>query len=515
MKKARILEIIRKSPKFPNPPARVLELINLSFKQTVDENAVYPLLTYHRDDIIEFAKHNFFTTEAKETNFRQIVLSMDPKDLRNILFTLWLMGFKSAGLYDASDYFFLQQYWVLSGTFAYTLGQFLRIGNPSDLFLQSMMQDISKLALARAVPDIYKRLQRIPTNAPHLESDESTFSGICHADISAEIAGSWEFPGEFVEPIRIHHQIEENPAMPSSDRSAAQIIAFSARLSELVIQVKNAYSYDELEAQFNQYFLRSTDEFPVFLRLALEKAKQFATPLGLRKMPNFKGLRVLKENPEFLKRKIIPYDDLLDELVMVYEQVETLERELDKKRSEAEKYMFRDMLTDLSNHAYFQEMLNQEVAKANRYKHPLSLIIFDLDKFRQFNQVYGIASGNAILQQTSDILKKNLRESDTIARYGGDEFAIIIPHAARVRATVVSEKLRRRIETHSFANPDKDQFHKLTISVGFATFDPEEDVIDKNVLLNQTLAGIHKARQMGGNRCESVDLVRSMSVNAR
>jgi len=515
MRKARILEIIRKSPKFPNPPARVLELINLSFKNNVDEKDVYPLVTYHRDDIIEFAKYKFFDIETKGANFKQIISSMDSKDLRNILFTNWLMGFKSAGLYDSSDYFILQQYWVLSGTFAYTLGKFLRIGNPSDLFLQAMMQDISKLALARAVPDIYKRLLRVPATAQHLESDEFSFSGIHHADISAEIAGFWEFPGEFVEPIRIHHQIEENPAMPSAGRSDAQIIVFCGRLAELVIQVKNAFSYEELETQFNQYFLRSADEFPIFLRMALENAKEFATPLGLRKMPNFKGLRVLKENPEFLKRNIIPYDDLLDELVLVYEQVEALERELDKKQSEAEKYLFRDMLTDLSNHAYFQEMLNQEVAKANRYQHPLSLIIFDIDKFRLFNQTYGIACGNAVLQQVSKILKKNLRESDTMARYGGDEFAIIIPHAARVRATVVSEKLRRRIETHNFANPNKDQFHKLTISVGFTTFDPEEDNIDKNILLNQTLAGIYKARQAGGNCCESVDLVRSMSVNAR
>ncbi len=515
MRKARILEIIRKSPKFPNPPARVLELIKLSFKHAVDVSDIFPLVAYHRDDIREFAKYKFFEIEEKGENFRQIVSSMDSKDLRNILFTQWLVGFKSAGLYDSSDYFILQQYWVLSGTFAYTLSKFLRIGNPSDLFLQAMMQDISKLALARAVPEIHKRLQRIPINSPHLESDETSFAGVCHADISAEIAGFWEFPGEFVEPIRIHHQIEENPAMPSADRAAAQIIVFCGRLAELVLQVRNALSYDELDTQFKQYFLRSADEFPVFLRLALENAKEFATPLGLRKMPNFKGLRVLKENPEFLKRKVIPYDDLLDELVLVYEQVEELERELDKKQSETEKYIFRDMLTGLSNHVYFQEMLNKEVAKANRYQHPLSLIIFDIDKFRLFNQNHGIACGNAVLQQVSEILRKNLRESDTMARYGGDEFAIIIPQAARVRATVVSEKLRRRIETHDFANPDKDQFHKLTISVGFTTFDPGEDNIDKNVLLKQTLAGVYKARQTGGNRCESVDLVRSMSVNAR
>lgn len=515
MGKARILEIISKSPKFRNPPARLIELAYLSFNPNATTKDIYRLVSDYQDQIIKITQSNFYNLPPKTSGLRTIVSALHPKDLRNIIFALWLMEFESAGRYDALDYSYLKQYWVLSAVFSQTLGKFLGVGESADLFLQGMLQDISKLALARCVPEIYERLTRISYNTRQLEAEEEKISGICHADISAEIISGWQLPEAFVAPVRLHHRAEEDPQMGGQHKLAAQIISFSARMADLVIQTRSALPYGELENRFTRYFTRPAHEFPNFIRMALENAKAFASPLGLRKMPNFTGLRVLIENPEFLKRRLIPYEELLDELVVVYEKMEALEEELEKNIDERMALQMRDVLTGLCNHAFFQEMLNQEVAKAKRYGTPLSLIIFDVDHFQLFNNAYGIATGNAILQEISAILQKNLREADTIARYGGDEFAIMIPHTARVRATVVAEKLRKRIDEHTFPNPQRDLYHRITVSVGFHTLNPQVDAMDKKMLIDFTLAGLRMAKEAGGNCCKSVDLVRSMGVNAK
>ena len=514
MRKSRILEILRKSPKFENPPHDTMDLVPLSFVRKVKDKEIYPLVSEKKDVISRIVKSPFFNVNPRTTNFKEIVESMSAKDLRNILFTLWLLEFESAGKYDSLDYDIQQQNWLLSGVFAFTMSKFLGIGTPADRLIAGMLQDVSKLALSRTVPEVYSKLEKVPINARRFEETEEKEAGVSHADISADLVYSWGFPDEIVEPIRLHHQIEDNPTMESQDKTSAQIVGLSGRLAELVLQLKGASKYADLENRFAQYFGRQTMEFPNFLRMALENAKSYASPFGLRKLPNFSGLRVLKENPEFLKRRLIPYEEMLEELVVVYEQVEQLETALERSKEERTEFHLRDALTGLCNHAYFQETLNQEVSKSRRYEHPISMVIFDIDNFRLFNQAYGYSTGNSILQEVSQILVKNLRESDTIARYGDDSFAILIPQAARVRATVVAEKLRKRIEEHSFANPHKDIFHKLTVSVGFSTVDPSETAFDKHSFLQQTLKAVEMAQHAGGNRCRSTDVAHSYSVSA-
>jgi len=128
-----------------------------------------------------------------------------------------------------------------------------------------------------------------------------------------------------------------------------------------------------------------------------------------------------------------------------------------------------DGLTQLFIHRYFQIRLDEEIKRAKRYDEPLSLIIFDIDHFKKFNDSYGHQQGDIVLRETAKLVKQSVRAIDVACRYGGEEFALILPHTNIEQALVFAERLRRKIDGYEYpGNPDKP-LH-VTISLGLAEF---------------------------------------------
>jgi diguanylate cyclase (GGDEF)-like protein len=142
----------------------------------------------------------------------------------------------------------------------------------------------------------------------------------------------------------------------------------------------------------------------------------------------------------------------------------------------------RDGLTGLYNHRVFQERLQQELARAERTGEPLSLIMLDIDHFKQFNDNFGHQAGDSVLRELSQLLMVQSRSDsmDTCCRYGGEEFAVIMPNLSPRRAVSVAERIRRTVEKKPFSIGAKAPGTSVTISMGVsgvengATRTPEE-----------------------------------------
>jgi len=106
---------------------------------------------------------------------------------------------------------------------------------------------------------------------------------------------------------------------------------------------------------------------------------------------------------------------------------------------------YRDFLTGLYNHRYFQEQLAHEVERAQRYGHRLSVLMLDVDRFKQVNDTYGHLMGDTLLSYVARLISAKVRSSDVAARYGGDEFAVILPETDQEKAIAVAEKLRKAV----------------------------------------------------------------------
>ena len=147
-------------------------------------------------------------------------------------------------------------------------------------------------------------------------------------------------------------------------------------------------------------------------------------------------------------------------------------------RDELAKLSITDNLTGLFNQRHFHNKLKEEVNRANRQNHPLSLILLDLDKFKEYNDTYGHLEGDRMLAESGKIILSNIRENVDIAfRYGGDEFAVILVEADKEIVLNTSERIKKGFE----------ESDGVTASVGFATYKNEMDVNDLIALVDKDL----------------------------
>ncbi len=174
----------------------------------------------------------------------------------------------------------------------------------------------------------------------------------------------------------------------------------------------------------------------------------------------------------------------------------------DRKRLEAELHTIAntDPLTGAHNRRYFVDQAELELNRAQRYQHPLSLMILDLDFFKQVNDQYGHAAGDAALKTVVDICRQMLREQDTLCRLGGDEFAVLLPETDLAGATLVAERATEAIA--GAVVPGTDEELQLSISIGVTALDPDSDA-EFQTFMSAADAALYEAKTHGRGRVQA------------
>ncbi|MFA5215215.1 PAS domain-containing protein [Sulfuricurvum sp.] len=153
-----------------------------------------------------------------------------------------------------------------------------------------------------------------------------------------------------------------------------------------------------------------------------------------------------------------------------------------------------DTLTGIANRREFNTQLEKEIERSKRYSTPLSLIMYDIDYFKRVNDTFGHDAGDAVLQTLTTLVKSNIRTVDIVARWGGEEFMILMPQSNASTAAEAAEKLRQKIVEHPF-----EPVGKLTVSFGVTPFEPQDDL---DGLIKRVDDALYQAKEHGRNRVE-------------
>jgi diguanylate cyclase (GGDEF)-like protein len=154
-----------------------------------------------------------------------------------------------------------------------------------------------------------------------------------------------------------------------------------------------------------------------------------------------------------------------------------------------------DGLTQVFNKRYFLESLEREVARSNRYRREMSLVMFDIDHFKKINDTYGHLAGDQVLKVMASTIKSKIRREDLFARYGGEEFSIVLPEIDGYNAQQFAEKIRRIVEQTEFTFEGTRM--EVTISMGVATLDAETS--DAASLIKKADERLYEAKKAGRN----------------
>ncbi|HEX9024344.1 MAG TPA: GGDEF domain-containing protein, partial [Geobacteraceae bacterium] len=206
---------------------------------------------------------------------------------------------------------------------------------------------------------------------------------------------------------------------------------------------------------------------------------------------------ILQKANEELSNLNISYEMLIIELRQAREKAEKLAAELHGANLRLHEMAFRDALTGLYNHRYFQEAMDKELSRAKRYQRDLALIIFDIDHFKKVNDAFGHPAGDLALAAIAGAAQQVVRDTDILARYGGDEFAVILPETDFAGAQLMAERLRDKIEGLEIEAGENTV--KITISVGFTSYRNGARINEKGTVISMADKALYAAKHGGRN----------------
>jgi diguanylate cyclase (GGDEF)-like protein/PAS domain S-box-containing protein len=270
--------------------------------------------------------------------------------------------------------------------------------------------------------------------------------------------------------------------------------------------------YLRVTAHFEAYIKGRTDRYRIEYRCKCKDGRYlWIEDKGriIEKSPEGKVLRVigahlnidetkrarekLKRQNELFRHDKVTLENLVKERTA---ELDALNRRLSEQLEHISNIASFDRLTSVYNRYMFEELLHKEISRARRYGRPMSLIMTDVDYFKQINDAYGHQTGDSVLAQIAATLKRNVREADIVSRWGGEEFVIILPDTTKDNAYTLAEHLRSMIAKSVF-----EEKISLTCSFGVTAF-REEDTVD--TVFNRIDKALYRAKEFERNnvQCE-------------
>ena len=487
-----IQRLIGAQIKLPSPPviaAKILKTIQTEESSLTDLEKIIaadPALT---SKLLRIANSAFYSLPSKISNVNRALSILGTNVIKNIALS-FVIASDLRDKTDSSvnfDYFWRRS--VTTAVAAELVMELLHEKN-EDIFVTALLQDIGVLIMYLSKgQDYIATLEKCLIDGEHnlieLEQKKYQFD---HQQLTWTLLKAWGIPLSIVEPVRYHHQPEQ---APKEYKKTCTVLYVANLLSKIYSGADTVHNVRKLQTKMEDFYGISGDETRALLDNVAEKSIDILEIFEIDPGQLKSYSQMLQEANDELGKLNFSYEQLVLELKESKIKSERFANELKKANRQLEELAFRDGLTHLYNHRYFQEILGKEMTRAKRYKSHLSLILFDIDFFKHVNDSFGHPAGDKVLINLAQMISKAVRPSDIIARYGGEEFAVILPETNQAGMNVFAERLRRCAA--SVTTMINGEEVKITISCGGVHLSPEDnltqqqliDAADRNLFLSK------------------------------
>jgi diguanylate cyclase (GGDEF)-like protein len=467
----------------PSIPAVVLEVLDLCQDDSVSIGQVAKVLA--RDPALsgkalKVANSPWYGVRSQVTTLERAITILGVNATLSLALSFSLVR----GLQKASGGFDHRAYWlrcVICAAASRIIGEHVNAANHEELFLAGLLQDIGILVMNEALPDSYPTIVK-SANGDHalLSELERREYGCDHADVSAWQLARWNLP------------LNMQQAAASSHETALNIEELSIfdKCITLAGDIAGIWTQSDLNAATAQAREKSIRLFS----MSSESFEKILSDIGKALPEVTANLDVNIGGENFVDRVLDQARGALIELSL----------QANRTAHDVQYQAQRDELTSLANRSYLNEILPQVFVAARELKQPLSVLFIDIDNFKIINDSHGHKGGDGVLESVARVLRLCTREFDTVARYGGDEFVILLSNTTAKAAADLSKRIQTAVMMHPHTVA-QDVAIPVTISVGCATTAGAHIFSTASDLLDAADRCLYAAKSCGRNRVVTLE----------
>lgn len=497
---AELLQSLEQFPDLPSPPHIATQIIELlkdpeaDFKRLMDYLAQDPALVAK---ILKTANSAMYARRREVTNMAQALLTLGQAATTTLALSFSLIEGLEESSKDATN-FNLDFYWrrsLLAGFAARSLGAACGNDRREELFLAGLLQDIGLMVLAMAKPETYNACADHMENHDALIQHEVELLGVDHAWIGAWLLERWDLPNLISHSVRHSHTITpmatggENVDSDEAEAHAFfACVGLSGQIADVMLTSPDDAVLAELTLAVTGALGLEQNEVVALLDRIADQVPDIESQFGMSVLDADSTSDIVTRARTLLTDVSLK---LLQEIADLKSHTSTLVEE-----------KHRDVLTGLYNREKLDGELRDWVARADQHKFPVALAFMDLDGFKSVNDVHGHPAGDAILKSTAALLRNQVRDTDTLARYGGDEFVLLLGGERKVDSMIVCDRILSAFEgsTHACDGEVVD----IHISIGLATLDMLDEKTPEALLKAADLA-LLRAKALGKARVVAFD----------
>jgi diguanylate cyclase (GGDEF)-like protein len=497
-----ILQRLRTGTNFSTLPPVAIQVLQLAqdpeveFARVADVVSADPAIAAK---VMGIANSAIYARRRHSSNLRQALITLG----LNASVTLALSFALASALNKPCASFSFQAYWrrtLLSAAWGKLLATELGRRDAEEVFLASLLQDLGMLVIDKLWPEVYDGISPFKIEHARICQHEQNCIGSDHRSIGAALLNFWNMPASLVQGVQHSHD-PSAAGVEGEDKPFIRAVALSGILSDVWLGTRNDPAMRWVGQQAHKFLgIQPTRLGELFEQVR----KQLPVAEELFQMDLYD------------QGQLQDITDAAREILMVHnlrqigrqEDLDQGTKLLEEVNIDLRVANVRDPLTNAHNRRYFEQSLDREFDTATKHAWPLSVVFVDLDKFKQINDGYGYQTGDAILQAVAQLLRENLRDSDIVARFGGDEFVMLLPGTDAELADEVGTRLCEGIRARSIQTPDGQRVG-VTLSLGVATCDSRTRFETAKELLAAADSALYHSKREGRNRHTCYDTIRA------